>query len=82
MLPSWEINHVPIDEPPWSVANREGNDQFKCPRCRDAVARRIPWADLAADMLPRQRRSTVWQWVKTANFRYHSNSADDGRAVH
>jgi hypothetical protein len=37
-LPSWEINHVPIDKPPWSVVNREGNDRFKCPGCGKAVA--------------------------------------------
>jgi len=45
-LPSWEINHVPIDKPPWSVVNREGNDRFKCPGCGKAVAWRIhrpPW---------------------------------------
>jgi hypothetical protein len=40
-LPSWEINHVPIDKPPWSVVNREGNDRFKCPGCGRAVAWRI-----------------------------------------
>ena len=28
--PSWEIKHVPIDKPPWSVVNREGSDRFKC----------------------------------------------------
>jgi hypothetical protein len=39
--PSWEINHVPIDEPPWSVVNREGSDRFKCPGCGKAVAWRI-----------------------------------------
>ena len=37
-LPSWEINHVPIDRPPWSVVNRNGNDRFRCPGCRKAVA--------------------------------------------
>ena len=40
-LPSWEINYVPIDKPPWSVVNRKGNDRFKCPGCRKAVAWRI-----------------------------------------
>jgi hypothetical protein len=40
-LPSWEINYVPIDKPPWSVVNREGNDRFKCPGCGKAVAWRI-----------------------------------------
>jgi hypothetical protein len=40
-LPSWEINHVPIDQPPWSVVNREGNDRFKYPGCGKAVAWRI-----------------------------------------
>jgi hypothetical protein len=39
--PSWEINHVPIDKPPWSVVNREGSDRFKCPGCGKAVAWRI-----------------------------------------
>jgi hypothetical protein len=40
-LPSWEINHVPIDKPPWSVVSREGNDRFKCPGCGKAAAWRI-----------------------------------------
>jgi hypothetical protein len=40
-LPSWEIKYVPIDKPPWSVVNREGNDRFKCPGCGKAVAWRI-----------------------------------------
>jgi hypothetical protein len=26
-LPSWEINHAPIDRPPWSMAKRKGNDR-------------------------------------------------------
>jgi hypothetical protein len=39
--PSWEINHVPIDRPPWSVVNHKGNDRFKCPECGKAVAWRI-----------------------------------------
>jgi len=38
--PSWEINHVPIDKPPWSV-NHKGSDRFKCPGCGKAVAWRI-----------------------------------------
>ena len=37
-LPYWEINHVPIDRPPWSVVKREGNDRFKCPGYGRAVA--------------------------------------------
>jgi hypothetical protein len=40
-LPSWEINHVPIDKPPWSVVSREGNARFKWPGCAKAVAWRI-----------------------------------------
>jgi hypothetical protein len=40
-LPSWEINHVPIDQPPWSVVNHKSNDRFKCPGCSRAVAWRI-----------------------------------------
>jgi predicted RNA-binding Zn-ribbon protein involved in translation (DUF1610 family) len=40
-LPSWEINHVPIDPPPWSVVDHKGNDRFKCPGCGKAVAWRI-----------------------------------------
>ena len=40
-LPPWEINHVPIDQPPWSVLNRERDDRFKCPGCSRAVAWRI-----------------------------------------
>jgi hypothetical protein len=40
-LPPWEINHVPIDQPPWSVVNRDRGDRFKCPGCHRAVAWRI-----------------------------------------
>jgi hypothetical protein len=40
-LPSWEINYVPIDQPPWSVVNRDRGDRFKCPGCHRAVAWRI-----------------------------------------
>jgi hypothetical protein len=40
-LPSWEINHVPIDRPPWSAVKRERGDRFKCPGCHRAVAWRI-----------------------------------------
>ena len=41
-LPSWEINHVPIDKPPWSAEiKRKSNDRFKCPGCEKAVAWRI-----------------------------------------
>ena len=36
--PSWEINHVPIDKPPWSRLNRKSNDRFRCPACGKAVA--------------------------------------------
>jgi hypothetical protein len=36
--PGWEINHVPIDKPPWSVVNHKGKDRFKCPGCGKAVA--------------------------------------------
>jgi hypothetical protein len=36
--PSWEINHVPIDKPPWSVVNHKGNDRFRCQGCGKAVA--------------------------------------------
>jgi hypothetical protein len=34
--PSWEINHVPIDQQPWFVVYRQGNDRFKCPGCGKA----------------------------------------------
>ena len=27
-LPSWEINYVPIDRPPWSVVSRVRDDRF------------------------------------------------------
>jgi hypothetical protein len=36
-----EINHAPIDKPPWSMVNHKGNDRFKCPGCGKAVAWRI-----------------------------------------
>ena len=37
-LPSWEINLVLIDQPPWSVVKRKAGDRFRCPACRKAVA--------------------------------------------
>jgi hypothetical protein len=43
-LPSWEIHHVPIDKPPWSLVNHKGKDRFKCPGVaegRGLVQRRI-----------------------------------------
>jgi hypothetical protein len=39
--PSWEINHVPIDKPPWAALNRKDNDRFRCLGCGKAVAWRI-----------------------------------------
>ena len=39
--PSWEINHVPIDQSPWSVVDRQSNDRFRCQGCGKAVAWRI-----------------------------------------
>ena len=48
-LPSWEINHVPIARPPWSVVNREGNDRFKCPGW-EGRGLADPRADVAADL--------------------------------
>ena len=41
LLPSWEINHVPIDQPSWSMVDHKSNDRFKCPGCGKAVAWRI-----------------------------------------
>jgi hypothetical protein len=29
--PPWQINFVPIDEPPWSVVDWDCGDRFKCP---------------------------------------------------
>jgi hypothetical protein len=52
--PSWEINHVLIDQPPWSVAKRVRGDRFKCPGCHRAVALAHRRADLAADRFPRR----------------------------
>ena len=26
----WEINLVPIDQPPWSVVRRKAGDRFRC----------------------------------------------------
>jgi hypothetical protein len=40
-LPSWEINYVPIDRPPWSVVNRKRGDRFECPGCHRPVTWRI-----------------------------------------
>ena len=46
-LPSWEINYVPIDRPPWLVVNRESSDRFKCPGVRKGRGLAYPWADVA-----------------------------------
>jgi hypothetical protein len=55
-LPSWEINHMPIDKPPWSVVKRNGNDRFRCPGCGKAVAWRIHGPTWRPDMAtPRMR---------------------------
>ena len=57
-LPSWEIKHVPIDRAPWSVVNHKGNDRFKCPGCRKAVAWRIhgpAWRPLGNSIVPLDR---------------------------
>ena len=48
-LPSWEINYVPIDKPPWSVVNREGND-LQVPGVRESRGLAYPGAGLAADV--------------------------------
>jgi hypothetical protein len=34
----WEINFVPIGQPPWSVVKRKAGDRFRCPGCGKAVA--------------------------------------------
>ena len=55
-LPSWEINHMPIDKPPWSAVKRNGNDRFRCPACGKAVAWRIHGPNWRPDMAtPRMR---------------------------
>ena len=62
-LPSWEINYVPIDQPPWSAVNREGNDRFKCPGCGKAVAWRIhgpAWRPIYSDNKSKGRGSSVF----------------------
>ena len=47
-LASWEINYVPIDHPPWSVVNRNGNDRLQVPRVREGSGLAYPRAKLAA----------------------------------
>jgi len=37
-MPRWEINFVPIDQPPWSVVRRKAGNRFGCPACGKAVA--------------------------------------------
>jgi hypothetical protein len=49
-LPAWEINFVPIDQPPWSVANRKGDDRFKCPGVREGRGLAYPLPGVAADV--------------------------------
>ena len=35
--PRWEVNFVPIDQPPWSVVKRKAGDRFRCPGCGKVV---------------------------------------------
>ena len=64
--PSWEINHVPIDKPPWSAVNRTNNDRFKCPGFGRAVAWRISRAELAAGRRSRPRKLLKRLWENFA----------------
>ena len=41
-VPPWEINHIPIERPPWSVVDWQAGDRFRCPGCRGAVGWHIP----------------------------------------
>jgi hypothetical protein len=34
----WQINHVPIDMPPWFTVRRNSGDRFRCPGCRRPVS--------------------------------------------
>ena len=45
-LPSWQISHIPIDRPPWTVADWRKGDRFRCPGCHAAVSWH-PWSDVA-----------------------------------
>ena len=33
-LPSWSINYIPIEQPPWNVVDWRAGDHFRCPGCR------------------------------------------------
>jgi hypothetical protein len=37
-VPSWQIDQVQLDQPPWSDANLQPGDRFRCPACRGPVS--------------------------------------------
>jgi hypothetical protein len=42
-LPPWQINHIPIDRPPWNVVGSQGREgglgeRLRCPGCGGRVA--------------------------------------------
>ena len=50
-LPPWNINHIPIDWPPWSAVNWRAGDRFRCPGCQGTTSWHIhgpTWRPLPA----------------------------------
>jgi hypothetical protein len=48
--PSWEINHVPIDEPPWSVVKPRRQRPLQVPWLRESRGLAYPRASLADEL--------------------------------
>jgi hypothetical protein len=36
-VPSWQIDQVQLDQPPWSATRLGPDDRFRCPACRGRV---------------------------------------------
>jgi hypothetical protein len=81
-LPPWYINHIPIDRPPWTVADWRAGDRFRCPGCQAAVSRQVhsptwrPFPRTGRKMAKASRRSTVRDRAAREMFlRYHVRCA-------
>jgi hypothetical protein len=52
---AWEINHVPIDQPPWSVVRWQKHARFRCPGC----GTRVEWHIYGPTWRPIYRHGSV-----------------------
>jgi hypothetical protein len=47
-LPPWELNYLPIHQPPWAISQAKGR-RFQCPGCRQPLTSQVHGPDVAAD---------------------------------